>query len=805
MGPRNSAELRKAAVFALVCAAAALAGSVFSIATPVPPALWWPLGFALGGMIAFGRRLWPGVLAGWAAGAWLAGMGLTGVASAGIGTAAALLGALVARRARLGLELGRFRDVGWLLAAVIPTATLTGAAGNALLFLLAGHDPAATARYFILGLAGLTFSGFAFSPAMLGIALRRSLAATPARWLEFTAILTIKVLSVMAVGFPAMSGSLQLALAVAQFPLLAWMAVRFNLLGVGILLALSLMFAMFGSAQGVGPLHAFTADGKWTTITAFAALSSLTALLLYAAMETTRRMQRDLIDSERRLRDIADSASDFFWETDSRGRLLYVSERFAEFVGSQTELLLGRVAFIDELRDADEPDWPQLVEHIRRRKPYRNLRVPVSTMAGERKVLLASGKPVFGPDGAYHGYRGACTDITEQIEAADALFQAQKMESVGQLTGGLAHDFNNLLAVMIGNMELAEETLAEQPRESRALLRRALNAAERGALLIQRLLAFSRRQALSPRVVDVNVLIAGLSDILEHSLGENIHVRHELEPDPWLVRVDPSQLESVILNLALNARDAMPGGGLLTVSTRNETLAAETMAGKDPMPAGDYVVIEVADSGTGMPPEVLERIFEPFFTTKDTGRGSGLGLSMAYGFVRQSGGAIRAASAPGAGTRLFLYLPAHHASQETPDPAPARTAAAGGHGERIMLVEDDAAVRDLLVHRLGSMGYDVVPVENAVKAMKLLPGEPRLDLLLTDVVLPGGMFGDQLAAEARALRPGLKVLFMSGYPKNALDAQGRVTLDGPVLRKPFRNQELAAQLRLLLDQAGENA
>jgi nitrogen-specific signal transduction histidine kinase len=418
---------------------------------------------------------------------------------------------------------------------------------------------------------------------------------------------------------------------------------------------------------------------------------------------------------------------------------------------------------------------------------------------------MASGKPIFGDQGEFLGYRGACSDITEQIDAADALFQAQKMESVGQLTGGLAHDFNNLLAVMIGNMELADETITENPRNSRDLLRKALNAAERGALLIQRLLAFSRRQALSPKIVDVNILIAGLSEILEHSLGDTIQVRRELADDPWLVRVDPSQLESVILNLALNARDAMPSGGLLTIRTRNDRFATETVAGKDPLPAGDYVTIEVSDTGSGMTPEVLDRIFEPFFTTKDTGRGSGLGLSMAYGFVRQSGGAIKAESEAGKGSRIIFYLPSYRDTTGTASNARTPGAQHSGKGERIMLVEDDAAVRDLLVRRLRSMGYDVVPVDDAVKALKVLPEQPDVDLLLTDVVLPGGIYGDKLAVQARQLRPGLKVLFMSGYPKNAMDHLGQMGVDAPVLRKPFRNQELAVQLRRLLDPTEENA
>jgi len=805
MIPRTSAEIAWAAAIGFGCAAIAVVSDHIAIPSTVPAAAWWPIGVALGGMIAFGRAVWPGVAVGWLFGALLAGMDLpAAAATSASGTLAALGGAWLARRVRLAPGLDHFRDVGWLILAIIPATGFAAGAADAAIFAATGlAAPGVSLAEATLGRAlGGCFSGMAFVPLMMGIGMRLPIARRPLRWLEFLAIIGAKAITAILVNSP-LPASLQLAMVVSQFPLLAWVAVRFNLLGTGILIAFSLVFAMYGTVQGAGPLSDFNAAGQWTTLTSFCILSAFTALLLYNAMEAMRRMQREVVDSERRLRDIADSASDFFWETDARGRLLYVSERFAEFVGSQTELLLGRQGFRDQLGEAAEADWPELLACMQAHAPYRNLRIPVTVMDGQRRILQVSGTPVFDERGAFRGYRGACSDVTAQIEAADALFQARKMESVGQLTGGLAHDFNNLLAVIIGNMELAEETL-DRNDQGRALLRKALNAAERGALLIQRLLAFSRRQALSPKVVDVNLLIAGLSDILEHSLGDTIHIARDLERDPWLVRVDPSQLESVILNLALNARDAMPSGGRLTITARNRTMTAETAIGKDTLAPGDYMAIEVADTGQGMTAEVLGRIFEPFFTTKDTGRGSGLGLSMAYGFVRQSGGVIGAESEVGRGSRITFYLPRHRDAAGGAENA-ARPPDRHGRGEKLMLVEDDAAVRDLLVRRLRGMGYDVVAVDDAVKALDLLPGQPDIDLLLTDIVLPGGMYGDRLAIEARTLRPGLKVLFMSGYPKDALDHLGRMGVDAPVLRKPFRNQELAEQLGRLLDRAPENA
>jgi PAS domain S-box-containing protein len=801
MIPRSRSDLIANALLALACAALAGLAGDYAIPGPLPPQSWWPAGVALGALIGFGTAVWPGVLAGWLAGAWYAGASpAAALGFAAAGTAAALAGALAFRRLGLAPGLDRMRDVALTLGAVIPGVALLAALLGLAPALLSDGD--GLAGPLAVQTAAALFSAMAFVPLLLGLAQGRPIATGAGRWLEFAAIVGLKTLTAVLISFSDLPYPVKLAFVVMSFPLLAWMAVRFNLLATGVLVAITLLYGMAGTVQGAGPLHQFAPGGQWTTLSVFGVLSAATALMLHAAVEAMRRVQRDLADSERRLRDIADSASDFFWETDAQGRLLYVSERFADFVGSQTEVLLGRFGFRDEIDTLTEADWPRLTESLKARAPYRNLRVPITTMTGARKVLQVSGKPMLDAAGRFLGYRGACSDVTDQIESADALFQAQKMETVGQLTGGLAHDFNNLLAVIIGNLELAEDALDDRERAG-ALLRKALGAAERGATLIQRLLAFARRQALSPRVVDVNALIAGLGDILEHSLGDRIALRRDLAADPWLVRVDPSQLEAAILNLALNARDAMETGGLLSIATRNAPVGADDWHGRDPLQPGDYVAVSISDTGSGMAPETLARAFEPFFTTKEAGRGSGLGLSMVYGFVRQSGGAVDARSAPGAGTTITLYLPRHvEAGAEAGAAAPG---APVGRGERILLVEDDAALRDLVARRLAALGYDAVAVEDARAALDRLGDGADIDLLLTDVVLPGGMYGDALAEEARRRRPDLPVLFMSGYPRSALDRLGRLDQAAQVLRKPFRNQELAARLRGLLDRSAAPA
>ncbi|MDA0786202.1 MAG: ATP-binding protein, partial [Proteobacteria bacterium] len=375
-------------------------------------------------------------------------------------------------------------------------------------------------------------------------------------------------------------------------------------------------------------------------------------------------------------------------------------------------------------------------------------------------------------------------DISDQKKLEQQLRLAQRLEAVGQLTGGIAHDVNNLLAVIQGNTEF----LADEIGHDNEMLRSILRASRRGAELTQRLLAFSRQQQLQPKSLDLSSLVDDLHQLLDRTLGERIDVRLSTDPDLWPATADPGQVENVILNLAINARDAMPDGGTLTISCRNAVIDEMTAAGHADAQPGEYAMLSVRDTGTGMPEDVKSRIFEPFFTTKEFGKGSGLGLSMVYGFVRQSGGLVTVDSEPGAGTEILLYLPrAHSDADETS--APEDRDLLRGRGEHILVVEDDDEVRTLVAISLTNLGYKVTDYPTAERGLALLQ-QGRVDLILSDVVLLGEMTGPDLLNAARALYPDVGALLMSGYPADA-----NVITAYPVLRKPFQRAQLAQSVR----------
>jgi CheY-like chemotaxis protein len=373
------------------------------------------------------------------------------------------------------------------------------------------------------------------------------------------------------------------------------------------------------------------------------------------------------------------------------------------------------------------------------------------------------------------------------------------MEAVGQLTGGVAHDFNNLLQVIVGNLETLQRNLpTDSPRLQRAM-RHAMNGAQRAAALTQRLLAFSRRQPLDPKPIDINALVNGLSDMVHRTLGETIAVETVLGAGLWRVEVDPNELEAAILNLAVNARDAMPEGGRLTLETGNAHIDEAYAAAHAEVLAGQYVLISVTDTGAGMNPQTVAQAFEPFFTTKPVGKGTGLGLSQVYGFVKQSSGHVKIYSEPGQGTTVKLYLPrlAGDAGPESELDEPLNPEA--GQEETLLVVEDDDDVRAYSVDSLRELGYRVLEARDGPSALRLLDQESRVDLLFTDVVLPNGMTGAQLAAQAKTIRPSLKVLFTTGYARNAIVHHGRLDSGVHLIVKPFSFNDLAAKVRDVLD------
>ncbi|ROQ01150.1 PAS domain S-box-containing protein [Stella humosa] len=416
---------------------------------------------------------------------------------------------------------------------------------------------------------------------------------------------------------------------------------------------------------------------------------------------------------------------------------------------------------------------------------------------GHYATVIDRGFIIRGAAGQAVRMVGSMIDVTERRRLDDQLRQAQKLEAVGQLTGGIAHDFNNLLTVILGNTELLSEQLAGQ-QSLRALADTAVKATERGAELTSRLLSFARRQSLDPKLVDLNALVAGMDDLLGRTLTENIDIQIACGKQLWPTEIDPGQFEVALLNLAINARDAMPAGGRLTIETCNLVLDAAYVHMHGDIVGGDYVMVSVSDTGTGMPPDIALRAFEPFFTTKEVGKGSGLGLSMVYGFLKQSGGHAVLYSEPGQGTSVKLYFQRALSVDPPVLVLPTQKVIVGGH-EHILLAEDDPMVRRHLADQLTALGYDVIAAENGPQAVAILETVTDIDLLLTDVIMPGGMDGRELADAARILRPDIRILFSSGYSEAAIVHHGRLNPGTLLLLKPYRRQELAAKVREALD------
>jgi PAS domain S-box-containing protein len=401
--------------------------------------------------------------------------------------------------------------------------------------------------------------------------------------------------------------------------------------------------------------------------------------------------------------------------------------------------------------------------------------------------------------GDTHIFSGFIHDLSARVKMEEELQRAQKMEAVGQLTGGVAHDFNNLLTVISGNLEMLDRRIDDA--EDRDLLKDAREASQLGAELAKHLLAIGRRQPLQPRLTDLNSLVGGMADLLRRSLGETIAIDTKLAEGLPMIMVDPGQVESALLNLSVNARDAMPKGGKLFIRTASADLDESYTAFYVDVAPGRYVSLAVTDTGVGMTPEVRQRAFEPFFTTKGPGKGNGLGLSMVYGFVKQSGGHIQIYSEPGRGTTIRFYLPAQHGDGGVPErsadaPTPPASLAAG---ETVLLVEDDPRVRRVSLRRLKDLGYHVLEADSGPVALKLLDEGADINVLFTDVVMPGGMTGIDLAQEVRRRRPGVKILLSSGYAEPSVVIGGLTIADTAWLGKPYSAAELESKLRKLLD------
>lgn len=498
---------------------------------------------------------------------------------------------------------------------------------------------------------------------------------------------------------------------------------------------------------------------------------------------------------------VLDSLPLFVAYADRDERILYANRIFQQFFATPLADSRGRV-----IKDVigDRRYGPI--------GPYVREALQGKTLEGQGRYRDASGKqvdleavfiPHYDNNGELQGCFVAARDITEKRLLEAELRQSQKMEAVGRLTGGIAHDFNNLLSVIIGNMQLLTRSLQQTPR----LLRQAetaLNAAMRGGELIKRLLAFARQQVLEPKIVDLNALIGGMYELLRRSLTGDIEINSKLTPGTWFTRADPGQLENAVLNLVINARDAMPSGGAISIVTQNVTIGADRQPREEGLAPGEYALVEVADTGAGMSAETLKRVFEPFFTTKEVGKGSGLGLSMVYGFVKQSGGHVQITSLPQQGTTVRLYFPRSQAGADEVKPEGTEQADLPRGHETILVVEDNAEVRGTTIEILTSLGYRVHEAANGHQALERFMRHPDIALVFTDIMLPGGLLGTQLVEKLTERRAGLKVLLTSGFSDSTL--MHRSVLDGTVelLPKPYQLEELARRVRALLDGKEEN-
>ena len=537
-----------------------------------------------------------------------------------------------------------------------------------------------------------------------------------------------------------------------------------------------------------------------------AELRELNASLEHRIAERTVeiRAQSDrLAESERRFRMLVEGVSDYaIYLLDPQGNITNWNPGAERIKGYNADEILGRhfsTFYTEEDRSAGIP--ARALETAARTGRYESEGWRVRK-DGSLLWVTAILDAIRDKNGAVTGFAKITRDLTEKREIEEQLRQSQKMEAVGQLTGGIAHDFNNLLTIISGNIDIAARILSDGNDNGRArrAIDNAMKGADRASALTQRLLAFSRRQPLAPKPLDLDRVIAGVSDLLKRSLGELTNLEIVTSPGLWMVEADPNQIENALLNLAVNARDAMTDGGMLTIETANAYLDANYAAGHAEVPSGNYVVIAVSDTGIGMAREVMARVFEPFFTTKEVGRGTGLGLSQVYGFVKQSGGHVSVYSEEGCGTTVKIYLPRFTGSSiEDAASELVGLEPRGVQGETILVVEDDAEVRAFSAEVLRDAGYEILEACDGTMALRILERvDERVDLLFTDVVMPG-LSGRDLTEKARKLRPDLKVLYTSGYTRNAIVHGGRLDPGVELLHKPFTSRSLTERVRDLLD------
>lgn len=524
---------------------------------------------------------------------------------------------------------------------------------------------------------------------------------------------------------------------------------------------------------------------------------------LYSDVTARRHVEEALVESESRFKDMVANVPGVVFQlekpADGPAVFHYVSRSAVSLLGLDPDMVMADTSlWFDLVHTDDRPGFDaSLMRSARDMEPW----------SWEGRMVLDSGsawwcqgaaRPKRLPDGNTL-WNGIILDVTERKELEEQLLQSQRMKVVGQLSGGIAHDFNNLMLAAMLNIESARDT-GEQSEDAAKHLNHALDSLASAKELTQRLLAFSRQQPLDPRPTDINGLVAEIATLVSRTSGGEIVIDKHLEESLGHAMVDPRQLESALINLALNARDAMPGGGKLTIATQNVELNSSFTDTLEEVDPGDYVMISMTDTGSGMTPEVTERAFEPFFTTKEVGEGSGLGLSMVYGFLKQSRGHVSLDSQPGKGSTITLYLPRTAEQRKAAEPATGGSKNMPRGHETILVVEDEPSVRAVVVQLLKKLGYTVIEAEDGIDALERLDETGGIDMLFTDIVLPGGMTGKDVASEVLKRQPAVRLLYTSGYAAGAMDEGGRVAEGGEFLSKPYPMKTLASRIREILDE-----
>ncbi|MBR0912100.1 ATP-binding protein [Bradyrhizobium japonicum] len=580
------------------------------------------------------------------------------------------------------------------------------------------------------------------------------------------------------------------------------------------LLTLAMAAQVVVTAAALLASHAAT--GTWfgiaqvVALLASGAVAVLLAGLCTRAIETAqdKRTAAQLAEqaqaSAQMTQAVIKTALDAFIQTDANGIVLEWSVQAEALTGWTRKEALGadvvNLLIAEPLRDGFRQRMMRLLPELSDTPIGIRFEATLLHRNGDQILIEASSTALqLGGRTIINNF---VKDVTQKRAAEEQLIQAQKMEAVGQLTGGIAHEFNNMLTVITGTIEILADAVKDDPPLA-TITKLISEAADRGAVLTSSLLSFARKQALQPAEIDVNELLEEVAKLLLATFDKTIEIVSRLDRNVWLAFADRGQLSAALLNLAINARDAMLDGGKLTLTTRNVVFGVREAVAVGAGYAGDYVEIEIADTGTGIPQAILERIFDPFFSTKDVGKGTGLGLSMVFGFVKQSGGGIKVTSEEGRGTIFRIYLP--KAETSTLRPAGYDERKVVGGTETILCVEDDRDVRQYVTVQLESLGYKVISAANATEALALVAEGTPFDLLFTDIVMAGGVNGRELAEQMVAARPSLRVLFTSGYAYDSLHAQGRATMGAPLLAKPYRKAELARMLRRSLDTAVDAA